>query len=141
MKRRTRVGATWKKNERSETFGDLFSPLCTVMNPQRSRNYISYFSKYPEKDIDSTLVNHKLITTGYLFHIYMIIVLYYLFIFIFFIFIELLRIFKFFTKLRWGASVEGGLSEEHLREVELDYICNRDCRRHFKLVKIFRSPP
>ena len=56
-------------------------PLYTAMNPQRSRNYISYFSKYPEKDIDSTLVNHKLITTGYLFHIYMIIVLYDLFIF------------------------------------------------------------
>ena len=57
------------------------------MNQQRSKNYI-YFSKHPEKDIDSTLVNHKLITTGYpfhmiiyIYHIYMISILYYLFIF------------------------------------------------------------
>ena len=38
---------------------------------------------------------------------------------------------------RWGASQKDGTSQEHLQEVELEYICNRECQRQFKSDTIF----
>ena len=35
---------------------------------------------------------------------------------------------------RWGLIQEGGAAEEHLQEVEMEYICNRECHTQFKSV-------
>ena len=40
-----------------------------------------------------------------------------------------------FSRLpRWGLNQEGGAAEEHLQEVEMEYICNRECHTQFKSV-------
>ena len=39
-------------------------------------------------------------------------------------------------RLRWGLKQEGGVAQEHLNEVELEILCNRECRKQFKSVKL-----
>ena len=108
---------------------------------------ISYFSRRPRKDPDPSLADRKVITTGWLhwFSSSIKATAVHYQILGWLCQICLLKVVFSFkhcycinTNLsRWGASQKDGTSQEHLQEVELEYICNRECQRQFKSATIF----